>query len=192
MAFNREKFELMFIASLDMLANAEAVTKRELRALSRSVLEAVHVTENIGYVNQLMAVLTPVNKKVARHYFTHFTGFHFDDGLDRYTKKNKGVYAQAKKLSEEFLAEPHNNIWTWADRNIEIEPKPFDADKVAQYIAGALKKASGCGKGHKDVVLAIMKGGITVDDLMAVLNMAADQPAEQPAPKAEEFPEALM
>lgn len=169
MNFDLNKFEAAFAVSLDMVRGAEDVTKRELRALSRTVLEAVHVTGRIGYVNELVGVLSPVNKKVARLFFRHFTGFHFDETANIFTKKSGKRYLDAKKESEEFLADPNNNIWSWAERHIEVSPKTFKAEKLTKYIEGQLKMAAGAGVGHAGVLKAIMAGGITVNDLIEVL-----------------------
>ena len=79
MAFDKKVFEKDFKTRIGNLAKAEASVRAELNVLSRGVLEAVHATEQIGYVNQLLAVLTPVNRKAAVVFFKHFAGFHHDE-----------------------------------------------------------------------------------------------------------------
>lgn len=56
--FDRKVFEGKFHAGLGRLAGAEKTVREVLNELSRSILQAVHATENIGYVNQLLGVLT--------------------------------------------------------------------------------------------------------------------------------------
>lgn len=176
--FDIKKFEELFLASLDMVTNSEAVTKRELRNLSRTVLEATHETGNIGYVNKLVEVLSPANKKVARIFFTHFTGFHFDEASLIFTKKSGKRYMDAKAASLEFLADPHQNIWTWTDRHVEIVPKPFSADKLVTYMTGQIKKA-----GDKRAVLRAVLGmdAFSADDIMAVLEAMGNKAEKKPA-----------
>lgn len=167
--FNRDVFAAAFQASLDMLAQSEVVTKRELMALSRSVLEATHETGDIQFVNKLIAILTPVNKKVAIVFFTHFTGFTFDDALKMFTKKSKKRYDSAHKEYVEFMADPHQNIWTWADRHIEIQAKEFELSKVTKFIENALKKALDAKLSQVDVLKAVLKGGISADSIVAII-----------------------
>lgn len=194
MAFNRVKFLETFAASLDMLRQSEQVTKRELRELSRSVLDALHngddgeqgklaaIKGDIQFVNTLMNALTPINRKVAVLYFQHFTGFHFDVKENRFTKKDGKRYLTCVAASAEFLAEPGNNLWTWAERNIVVEPKPFDLKKVTQFIDNALKKTN---QDELGVLRAVLDGGVKVGTIIALMHQlgieAARQPAEIPA-----------
>lgn len=168
--FNRGYFEDRFTESLDTLKQSEAITRRELRDLSRSVLEALHMTEDSSFINRLIVVLTPVNRKVAIEYFKHFSGFHYDDKLSSFTKKNKKVYAEKAQASFEFLAEPSNNIWTWAERNIEVTAKEFTLDTVTKYVESTLKKAEKNGFNQADVMRAIIKGGMTADAIIAIMD----------------------
>lgn len=167
--FNRAAFLEAFEVSLDAIAQAEMVTKRELMSLSRTVLEFVHETGDIGPVNRLMAVLTPVNKRVAKLFFVHFTGFHFDDTSMLFLKKSKKRYADALVAYREWIADPHNNIWTWAARHVEVEAKPFTADKVKAYMTKALKDAAAAGMSELDVFRGVFGAGFKVDTIIALL-----------------------
>lgn len=174
--YNRAAFLETFAVSLDAIQQAEAVTKRELLALSRTVLEFVHETGDIGPVNQLLAVLTPVNKKVAKLFFVHFTGFHFDDVSMLFVKKSKKRYADALVAAREFLADPHNNIWTWAARHVEVEAKPFTADKVKTYMVKAMKEAAAAGLTELEVFRAVFKAGFKVETIIAMLDELEVEP----------------
>lgn len=167
--FSREQFAVAFAASIDALAQSENVTKRELKGLSRSVLEATHETGDIQFVNKLIAVLTPVNRKVAVVFFKHFSGFSYDDTLMMFTKKSKKRYAEAFAEYVVFMENPNNNIWTWAERNIEIEQKAFELEKVTSYLKVALQKAKDANLTHVDVMRAVIKAGITADDIIAIM-----------------------
>jgi hypothetical protein len=162
--FNRLQFEINFTASIDALQQSENVTKRELKVLSRSVLEAHHSTGDIVFINKLVSVLTPVNKKVAIIFFKAFSGFQWDDQNKVFTKKSKKGYDKAHTAYVEFMADPNNNIWSWAERNVEVEPKPFDVSKVTTFIKSALKKAE-----QRDVLKAVLDGGIDADTLFALI-----------------------
>lgn len=179
MAFNREQFVEAFGAAIDALLQSEQVTKRELRTISRTVLEATHETGDIAYVNRLIGVLSPVNRKVCIVYFKHFTGFSFDDKLGLFTKKSKKRYAKAFAEYVQFIAEPGNNVWTWAERNIEIEQKPFSVEKFGTYMKGALQKAHDDGVSNADVMRAIIKAGMDADSIIACMESLAQKDEEK-------------
>ena len=171
-AFNRTTFESAFAQALDALGQAESITRRELRDLSRSVLTALHCTEDIAFVNRLLMVLTPVNKRAAVEYFKVFIGFHYDDKLGAFTKKNKQLYAARALKAFEFLAEPHNNIWTWAEIHLDVKEaeKPYDIEAITKYMESAIKKAAKNGFDQKAVFKAILAGGMEVDTLIDMLD----------------------
>ena len=128
MSFDKKVFEGKFNAGVKTLAKAEGAVRETLNELSRSVLEATHATENIGYINKLMTALTPVNRKAAVVFFKHFAGFHYDEATKLFTKKSKKRYDNAHKLALAFLEDPLNNLFSWAERHVEVEQKPFDPD----------------------------------------------------------------
>lgn len=169
--FNRGGFETTFAKELVRLADSEKITKTVLRDLSRSVLEAHHATENVVYVNQLLAVLTPVNRKVAVLYFKAFSGFKYSEETKMFDKKVKPKYDAKDKASTEFLADPHNNIWTWADRHVKHEiDEPVSLitvveKQVCKWVARAAKdkikeidllKAFFAGGVHPSTILELM------------------------------------
>lgn len=170
MAFNREQFAEQFAAAIDALLQSEQVTKRELRDLSRSVLVATHETGDIQYVNRILQVVTPVNRKVCIVFFRHFVGFSFDNKLGMFTKKSKKRYAKALADYVEFIAEPTNNIWTWAERNIEVEQKPMDVEKLGKLAKSIMTRAAEASLTHGDVLRAFIKAGVTADDVIACLD----------------------
>ena len=168
--FDKAAFEVAFSTSIIALIGSEKVTKAQLQTCSRTVLEAVHATGDIGYANRLVDVLTPVNKKTSVVFFKHFTGFSFDDKLNMFTKKSKKRYNGAHAESVAFLEDPMNNIWSWAARNLrDPEVKQFTLDAVTKGIEGYLKKANANGISQEDVMRAIIKGGITADAILAIM-----------------------
>lgn len=167
--FNKQLFDLAFQQALELLDGAERITKETLKDLSRTVLEAHHNTQDIGYVNRLVSVLTPMNKRTAILYFKAFTGFSFDQDTGLFGKKAKKNYDKALADSNEFLAEPHNNIWSWAERNVELEVKKLDLSKITVFIKGALKKAENEGLKQSDVLKAVFDAGVEVDSIIALM-----------------------
>ena len=90
----------------------------------------------------------------------------------------------------EFLENPNNNIWSWAERHITVEHKAFDSEAITKYITGELKKAQGVGLTQVDVLKAVFKGGIDPATVVAVfeemgLEFAEVEPVDiQPAEPA--------
>lgn len=179
MAFDLKRFEELFLASLEMLSGAEGVTKRELRDISRNVLEALHETGQIAYVNQVTAVLSPVNKLAWREFCDEFVGFYFDDDAGVYTKKASKVYLDAKERAMEFLADPHQNIWTWFERERKIVKSVFTLDKVTKFVTNSIKKGDKEGFGKADILMACVGAGFEIADLISTLEkMGAHVKAE--------------
>lgn len=173
MAFDKVKFEGVFKRDVVLLGQAEKSVKELLMTMSRSVLEAHHATENIGYVNQLIAALTPVNRKVAVKFFTFFGGFSYDEQTKFFTTKSKKRYGNAKALSEAFLQDPLNNIWSWAERNIEVEQKPFNPESFktsfAKYIGSKMQEAKDHGLSQSEMIELILKNGVDADSIIEVM-----------------------
>lgn len=184
--FDKAAFTVKFAKALEELAGAERITKEHLRFLSRDVLEAHHATEDVAFINQLIPVLTPVNRKVAILYFKNFSGFQWDDEAKRFSKKNKKKYDDAHKASMDFLADPLNNIWVWAERNVEIEQKPAPSvlEKVELFIKDILPKAEKAGLSQADILGAVFKAGIEAGAVIAAfdamgLEFAGVEPEKQ-------------
>lgn len=182
--FNSVSFKAQFNSSMEALMQSEAITKRELMGLSRSLLEALHegdegVKGDIAYINRLVMVLTPVNKKVARMFFREFSGFKYDEATMTFTVKNKKAYADKANASAEFLSDPHNNIWTWAERHIEIEQKQFDIEQVGKAFEQWVKKAQSNGLTQRDVLKAIMAKGVELETIMDLMTDMYNVDAEE-------------
>lgn len=170
--FDKATYNPIYEASLKTLAKSEKVTRQELLTLSRSVLEAVHATEDIGYVNRLLAVLTPVNRKVCVLYFAEFTGFKQDEGT--FTKKDKKNYDEAAAKAAAWLEDPLNNVWTWADRNVQVEAKPFDLAKVTQMVGQFIKKAEKEQITQVQVLRAVFAAGFDPAALVEAMKIIAE------------------
>ena len=174
-SMSRAEFSVHFAAILATLTSAERITRDTLAQLSRSLLEQLHVKSDelggtygdIQFINQLLGALTPVNRKVAVLYFKHFAGFHYEEGSNSFTKKSAKRAAQAQEDALKSLEDPHFNIWTWATRHVEIEPKPFDTASVTKMVEKALKNTGG---DQLAVLRAVFAGGIKPDAIIAMMD----------------------
>lgn len=183
--FDIKKFDVSFDASIKKLEGAEAIVRETLRELSRDVLYALHEHENIVYVNRLIqAKMTPINRKALVLFLQEFTGFHYNGEKKEFTKKDKAAYAEKKQKAIDFLEDPLNNFWTWAEREIEVERKPFDLKKVEQFITKSLKKAAEEGFTQADVIRSVLAGGLDVATLVEVL-ATIEIPHQEEAPQPE-------
>lgn len=173
--FDRKAFDKTFQSKLKKLGGAERITKQMLAELSREVLEQLHTNEDIRPVNSMMAVLTPVNRKVLLQFFVALSGFKVDEETAIFTEKNKGSYGKKRAAAEEFLADPENNVWTWADRHIEVAPKEFKLESVTKGIIGFFEKAQKANIDRAEVLKAIIAGGIKTEELVAIMGQLAEQ-----------------
>ncbi len=190
--FDKNTFERAFNIAMDKIASSEAVTKRELRDVSRSVLEAWHATGNVVYANRLLKILSPMNKKTAIVFFKHFSGFHFDEVIAEFDHKSKKRYENAHKECAQFLENPNNNIWSWAERNIELSQKPFDIASVEKYMTKAIKQAAGVGLSQVDLLKAVFKAGIDPQCIIDVMDELGYELSEETPEHLKTVPEALM
>ena len=183
---------------IDSIESAEKITKVVLSELSREILEYICIdtadgkaSEDSQVANRLIGVLTPINKKIAIEFFRKILPFHVtrdEEGtFVSFGKKDKKAWEKKVDYIKEFLADPHQNIWTWADRNIELVAKPMDFAKLNQAMGQLIKKADKANLGHNNIVRALLANGVTTDDILATLKaMADEQPKEQEQPANEE------
>lgn len=185
-AFNQAAFIVAFTAALDKLEKSEATTKEELKSLSRSVLEATHITGDVVYINKVLQACTPIHRKVLVLYFRHFSGMHWDDVAGRFVGKSKKRYLASLQSALAFLDEPHNNVWTWAERNVQHEVKPFDKAALDKRVASIVKAATEANIPKGDILRSIIKAGFTQKDLFEILesefDLEIDTPAETDTP----------
>jgi hypothetical protein len=159
-------------AKVTKLDKREQVTKVLLAELSREALEYVYKTADIGLVNRLINVLTPVNKKVACAFFESFVGWTFDKETSQFgTKKKEKPFTKLSYASDDFLSNADNNIWTWADKEIEVKAKAKNyAMKIGKLVDKALTDSDE-GINLKEVLFAIMASdAVNLNDLMHSLD----------------------
>lgn len=174
-ALSRAAFAVHFAAVVETLRGAERTTREAVSELSRSLLTQLHVKSDelggtygdIQFINQFLGALTPVNRKVAVLFFKHFAGFHYEEGSQSFTKKSAKRADNAQKDAIQAMDDPHFNMWTWANRHIEVEPKPFETSAVTKMIEKALKKTGGDQLG---VLRAVFAGGIKPDAIIAMMD----------------------
>lgn len=167
MNFDKNAFDISFPKDLATLGKSEKVTKELLRDLSRNVLAVHHQTQDVSYINKLIAVLTPMNRKVATLFFAEFSGFRQTEGV--FVKKDKANYDKAAEAAIVFLDDPMNNIWSWAEREVQVEKKEFDIKQVTAAVERFNKKATDNGLTQADVLRAILAAGFEVETLLTVM-----------------------
>lgn len=163
--------QALIAGKIEKIAAAEKVTKAVLSELSRELLEYVPNTYDIGMVNRLLGVLTPINKKTAILFFDHFLPWQMDDKKSTFLGKDKSAvrYDKKIKLIEDFLGGKDNDIWTWAADNVKVDKKPVD---FAKKIAGDVRKALEDEDNPLDsmaVMRAVISGGLSIDDMMEAI-----------------------
>ncbi len=178
--FNKQNFERNFTEALERITKSENITKHELKVVSRTMLEAWHITGNVHYVNRLLKVVSPVNKKALIVFAKHFGGFSYDEVLGEFTHKSKKRYETAHKLALEFLENPNNNLWTWAERHIEVAQKPFSIENVEKFIKTALNKGAGVGLSQVDILKAVFKAGVSPECVIQVMDELGFDLVEEP------------
>ena len=170
-----ENLKTVVYQRLEAIAAAEKITRVELAALSREALIYVPDTDDIDLVNRLLGVLTPMNRRVAILFFSHFIPHEVekdpDGNFSRFGKKLKGDKKYAAKLAliKEFLADESNTIWTWSDENIELKKKDLFGP-IGKAINKALagdEKTDTPALSPIEVVNAIFGSDLTMDQMLA-------------------------
>lgn len=165
--FDRAMFDSSFKKNLSSLKSSEKRTKELVRSMSRDVLEAHHATEDVKYINEFISVLSPMNKRTAVLYFKEFSGFQESEGM--FSKKDKKHYEEKKAAAIAFLEDPLNNLWSWSEKNVEVEKKPFDISRLQAQVSSLMKKVEGAEIPHSEVIKALFQAGITVADVVSIL-----------------------
>lgn len=174
--FDAVSFFNSFNITIKALAESERITKDALRSLSRECLMLVHYESNkqgdISPINQVLSVLTPMNRKTWVLFMQEFTGFHFDEDEQAFTRKDKRLYDDKCKAACALLEDPHKNIWTWSELNIKVEKKAFKLETLGKDVKKALEAEDEEGNllySKADILRTVLKGGITPDDLIDLL-----------------------
>ena len=199
---SRDEYLKAYDKSLKEVSGAERITKAILSDLSRSILGALHALEGFDHklvgeiqlMNRLLPVLTPVNQKAATLFFKKFSGYSFDErsktnpgGTNNFTNLIQKGKVKHKEMLIEWLSDPHNNIWTWADRELEIKPKEFKLSSVTKLIEKAREATEG---NDEAILLAVLDGGISIESLVLVMEHMAQrvEEAKKEQPQFEEAP----
>lgn len=174
--FNATAFYNSFNITIRALQESERITKDALRSLSRECLMLVHYESNkqgdISPINQVLNVLTPVNRKTWILFMQEFTGFHFDEKQQAFTKKDKRLYEDKCNAACSMLDDPLFNLWSWADMHIKVEKKVFKLETLGKDVKRALEAQDDEGNllySKADVIRTVLEGGLTPDDLIEML-----------------------
>ena len=172
--FDKNQFDASFAANVEKLAASEKITKDLLRSMSRDVLEAHHATGDVAYINGIIAVLSPMNRKMCILFYKEFSG-HLCNEEGVFGKKDKKRYDEAHKKSFDGLEDPHFNVFSWAERNVEVERKPFTLGKLQQQMGSLIKKAEGEKIPHAEIIRAVLANGIEIGEFMKVVEHMAEE-----------------
>jgi len=178
-----ETMKVSILASIEVLAQAEKVTKSTLGELSRTIINYIVVedSKDIATVNRLLNVLTPQNRQAAELYFEHFLPFLFNGTEFGEQLKNQARYDAKVADSLAWLEGGDNNIWSWANDNLEVKVKNYGED-IAKAIKSALKGNEK--KGYeplsvRDVLKSVVSTeGIELDDIVGFMADFAANEAE--------------
>lgn len=193
--FNKAGFETTFNKAVKRLGAAEKVSKEILRELSRSVLEAHHATGNVVYINQLVAALTPKNREMCILFFKEFSGFKWNIESLSFFSKDKKKYDASCLLSDKFLEDPNNNIWSWAERHIapmEKKPATFLCDMIKERAKAWHERAKKEHISDADLLVAFFAGGIEPSAVVAALEKMEYEFDFKAVEKKEPLPDALV
>lgn len=165
---NHAQERAQIMKGIASISRSEKIVRGRLAELSRSILDYIVVKESpdVGVINRLLQVLSPMNKKTAVLYFQHFIPHAYKEETKEFGKK-----LSPKKVEEiqvrvkDFLANEENSIWTWADDNIKLEKKPVDyTDKLTRLVTKALSDPQ-ANLDSIDILSAVIKGGVTLEEL---------------------------
>lgn len=183
-AFNKEAVNAQLVALIGVLSGSERITKDKLAEFSRIALEYIVPTSDIQPINQLLAVLTPANKRVAIAFFKAFIPFNAKDGAFVAGINKKTREAKYEAITE-WLVDESNNIWTWdAEQQGPPASKPKDYKAlITTMVKKSLKDGDDQIKGV-DVLGAVIAAGISANDLIAMLAQLGEQQVAAPAVEA--------
>jgi hypothetical protein len=164
-------YQAALAEKIETIAKAEKVTKVILSELSRELLAYIPDTFDIGMLNRLLGVLTPMNRKTAVLYFKHFLPWQMDDKGVTFTGKDKSKVRYDKKLNaiDEWLANDDNDIWSWAEKNVKVEQKPVDyMKKITADVRKALEDEENPLDGVA-IMRAVISGGLTIEQMFEAI-----------------------
>lgn len=158
---------------IEKLASSERVTKAELGAVSREILTYTLQQWDSQVCNRLVSVLTPRNKQVAILFFKAFTPFVVDKTTGLFSGiRNKEAKAKSEEAIHAFL-ESGQTIWEWdKENNEDIEAKkPNYVGNITRNVKGAIES----GSDRREIIQAVFAGGVSAEEVMAVLAAMEDQ-----------------
>jgi hypothetical protein len=177
---NSETLKAALYARIDAIASAEKITKHELAAFSRESLMYVVDTNDIGAINRLLDVLTPMNRLSAIAFFGHFLPWEKETDNNDVFQRFGSKYSQDKKFARkvalitEWLKDVDATIWTWAAANLDLYTKKNWAANISKAVEKALKgedndRGVSAPISMGDVMAAVMAGGISIEDMLEAM-----------------------
>lgn len=173
----------------------------ELGAASRELLMYVPDSNDIGAVNRLLNVLNRTDRQHAVLFFDEFLPWQFDEATLLFAGKLSGErrnieYATARNAFLKLMVKAENGkeheatIWDWVKENVNVAERKVDFNENLKSLIGratAEKNKDGTVNKFRitndQVIADVLASGITIDDLMAVVDkaMAERKAAEKAA-----------
>jgi len=151
-------FDAKFNEGVESLGKSEKITKDVLKYLANMAIDATHQFQVPHYMNNLRAVLSPVNKRAFTMFCQRFGGFHFDEGAQLFDKKSGKKWEPSVKNWAAKRENPHFNIWTWQEIDLGMEDKaaPYTIEDFKASATKSWKKAHKANLSNVEILKAIL------------------------------------
>lgn len=160
------------------LGKSESNVQTKVSFVSRGLLDYLVNQDScdIGMANRFIDSLTPANRKVAIKFLQEFLPYQWlgnrkENPVEAFGKKMKKGYDDKCKAAIAFLRNEDADLWTWAAVNVKIEKRAPDYVKqVESNVAKALKAEVSAA----DIINAVLAGGVSTEDMLAIMAELAD------------------
>ena len=131
-------FKAVILGDIEAVKNNWSVVHNKLSVLSRSLLQYIPDTGDIGMLNRLLDAMSGARgrrnhqRDIIVMYFSNFLEWKYDDKTGQFTSKLTGAGIVARRVNNRtvWLKKESNDIWVWADENVKRPERHVD------YIAG--------------------------------------------------------
>ena len=152
----KKEFDIGFPKMVKRVAASEKITKADLREWCNHIVHAMHTYGHIDYMNKLIAVLSPMNKRTCVEFFKTFAGYKINPDTGVFEGKDKKKYLKALADWQKFSADPLNNIWVWSERHLDVVVKPFTTEDITKRMSSLWKSAHQANISNVDILKAVL------------------------------------
>lgn len=148
-------------AAIDTIKGNEKLTVKLLDANMPVIVGAVIGGDNIVIINDMLRALKGERRKFAEGFLKTFVPHEFrDNGL--FGKKLAAPKAKAKERAFRKWEATGESYSDWGKKNMQVAKKPVDYGKRIE----------------NDIKAAMEKGGLTSDQVLAIVMSVVEAPAE--------------